>query len=68
MLGSAQSQHEPYSHEDQKKHGQKIVKKVKGVHCKEGSLPHTTLDGDCPCTLGIVAFNADFNHINTSYQ
>ena len=56
MFGSAQSQHEPYSYEDQKK--------VWSMG-KEGSHPYTTLNGDCPYALYTVAFNANSTYANT---
>ena len=37
MFAVAQSQHEPYRQKDQKKHSKWV---------KEGSHPHTTLNGD----------------------
>ena len=32
---------------------------------KEGSYPYTTLNGDCPCALYTVAFNANSTYANT---
>ena len=58
MIRSAQSQYEPYIHEDQKKHGQWVRR-----------VPiYTTLNGDCLCALYIVICNTDSTYANISSQ